>query len=86
MQPTTKVELLIKAWYQSARELESLKTRVDQLTIQHKEHTEQLADILLPADALAGEKIGVWYGDSIIMASHNNGVKRVEVRQRGRSL
>lgn len=76
---------LIKQWKFSSEEVAALRRRLNRAECDLKNAEEVLAKFLLPDDAKASETFCVWYGDSLIAAKHNNGIKSVELRTRGKS-
>lgn len=83
---------LIKDWLHAQRRLEGAKREVNSAECDLLNSTNALAKWMLPDDAKPGEKIAVWYGDSLIQVEPPpchpvpGGDAKVTVRQRGRSI
>lgn len=77
----------IDVWLACDRVLRSHRERMKSLESDLKQAEYNLAKWLLPSDAKPGEKIAVWYGDSLIVGELDdaNGGK-ITVRDRGGSL
>ena len=76
---------LIKRWKASTEQVTRLKNQLNRAECELSNSQEALAKFLLPDDAKANENFCVWYGDSLIAAKHNNGIKSVELRTKGKS-
>lgn len=65
-----------------------LRRNVIQAGIDLAKATDLLAKWLLPGDAKPGEKIAVWYGDSLVQveAPHDGQKPTITVRTRGKSM
>lgn len=85
MQVTNEGLDLIKRWKFTVEDAAHLRGRLNRAECELKNAEEALAKFLLPDDALASETFCVWYGDSLIAAKHNNGIKSVELRTKGKS-
>ena len=85
MKVTRDVEDHIKRWKVANDTVTSLKSRLNKAECELRNSREALAKCLLPSDAKANEMFCVWYGDSLIAARENNGVRSVELRTRGKS-
>lgn len=84
MKVTRDVEDHIKRWKAATKQVADLKRQLSKAECELKNSETALAKCLLPSDANANEKFCVWYGDSLVAASHNNGNHFVELRTRGR--
>jgi len=77
--------ILIKRWKASTEQLAKLNNQINRAECEAKNAEEALASFLLPSDAHANEIFCVWYGDSLIAAKHNNGIRSVGLRTKGKS-
>ncbi len=82
---TRDVEDHIKRWKFAINNVANLKSKLSKAECELRNAETALAKCLLPGDANADEKFCVWYGDSLIAASHNSGRHFVELRTRGQS-
>lgn len=76
---------LIKLWKSTSEQVMRLKNQLNRAECELLNSEEALAKFLLPNDAKANENFCVWYGDSLITAKHNNGIRSVELRTKGKS-
>lgn len=88
---TSEGKRLIERWLSAQNELEHCKSRVNSAECDLSKSQRDLAKWLLPDDAKPGEKIAVWFGDSLIQVEApgsdiTSGGARVSVRKRGKSL
>lgn len=86
-------ERLIKCWLGAQERLARAKSEVNSAECDLANSTMALAKWMLPEDAKSGEKIAVWYGDTLIQVeappnhpTPGGGDPKVTVRKRGRSL
>lgn len=80
---------LIRNWMAAASNVECAKQAVNRTECALTNATNELARWLLPDDAKVGEKISVWFGDSLVQVektSDNPTDGTVTIRKRGRSL
>ena len=85
MQVNNEGLVLIKRWKASTEQLMRLRNQINRAECEAKNAEQALAEFLLPSDAKASEIFCVWYVDSLIAAKHNNGIKSVELRTKGKS-
>lgn len=88
---TPEGERLIKRWLAAQDRLGRAKSEVNSADVELRNSANALSKWLLPDDAKPGEKIAVWFGDSLIQAEvpAQGGPPRdpqVTVRKRGRRL
>lgn len=82
-------EILIKSWVAANQRVADLERDLNSAKRNAANSEIELSKWLLPADAQTGEKICVWYGDSLIQVEcmGSGGVlSRVEIRTLGKSL
>lgn len=85
MKVTKDGEDLIKRWKFAAERVRCLKRDLNLAETELLNSETALAKFLLPDDARIDEKIGIWYGDSLIAAKCDiNGHHSVELRTRGK--
>lgn len=80
---------LVKNWLAAQERLRTAKVEVGYAERDINESQRALAKWLLPADAVPGEKISVWHGDSLIQVEvplQTHMLPTVTVRKRGRSI
>lgn len=86
-QVTSDTERLVKNWLEAQEELRTAITNQQRKTTELHQAAEALAKFLLPADVKPGEKIGIWYGDSLILAEQTEaGEYNCRVRTCGRAI
>lgn len=80
-------ERLIKQWLSATERLERAKSEKNSAECDVVNAQNALAKWLLPDDAKPGEKIAVWFGDSLIQAEVPQEIGRdakVTIRTRGK--
>jgi hypothetical protein len=86
---------LISEWLRAQESVERIRESLSSANSSLRHSEEQLAKWLIPEDAKPGEKIAVWFGDSLIQAEVGGVVSgdgpvramsatRVTVRKRGK--
>lgn len=85
MEVTSDGKELIKRWLDAKSLLHRAEAEVSRRIADDKEAKQLLAKWLLPDDAQPGEKIAVWFGDSLIQVTkgYQNYPHEVAVRTRG---
>lgn len=84
---TYAVERLVKNWLNDQATLQQAVAQQQRSTDELKKSADALAQYLLPADVKPGEQIGVWYGDSLILATKTEaGEFTCRVRTAGRAI
>lgn len=88
MRVTADGEMLIKRWMSALRHVEQLTRQLFGAKAELDDAVSELAKWMLPDDARTGEKISVWFGDSLVQVecADAGSTHRITVRQRGRSL
>lgn len=84
--PTSEGTRAIKAWLGAQEELRRAKDNLNRRECDLKNVESALAKWLLPPDAKVGEKIAVWYGDSLIQGEVCEDRTIITVRSRGKRL
>ena len=84
--PTDKGKRLINSWVAAQDRLVRAKSEVNGAECDVSNTRNALARWMLPEDVKPGEKIAIWYGDSLIQVEHvgPNYDAIVTVRTRGR--
>lgn len=85
MDITKDGEQKIKRWKYASELITSLKSQLSKAECELKNAETDLAKWLLPKDAISGEVIAVWFGDSLISAKHVDGNHSCVLRTRGKS-
>jgi hypothetical protein len=86
---TSEGTRLVKAWLGAQDEVERAKSRLRSAECDLANTQKALAKWMLPEDAKPGEKIAVWYVDSLIQVEvplQGHMTIPVTIRKRGRSL
>jgi hypothetical protein len=85
---TNEGERLIKNWLAVRDRVSRAHAEVTKLEKEERDTRKELAKWLKPMDATPGEKIAVWYGDTLVQVHvQNPGFDDiVTVRQRGKAL
>jgi hypothetical protein len=88
MEPSHEGKRLIDAWLNARREVARRRVWLESAETDVVDSRRALAAWLLPDDAKAGEKIAVWYGDSLIQveAPDLECDPIVTIRTRGKTL
>lgn len=86
--PTSEGERLVKNWLSEQEHLERCKSDLNRAQCDLANAKNALAKWILPNDAKKGEKIAIWYGDSLIQVEVENEFHdtTITVRVRGRHL
>lgn len=82
-------ERLVKAWLSETEMLERARGEVRRRECDLANSANALAKWMLPDDAKPGEKIAIWYGDSLIQVEKHAEMGRdpvITIRKRGRKL
>lgn len=66
---TADGEALVKSWVSAVQRVERLKAELNRATCDRDNTESALSKWLLPPDAVVGEKVAVWLGDSLIQAT-----------------
>lgn len=66
---TREGETLVKAWASAAERVKRLKSELSRAECDRDNAESALSKWLLPPDAVVGEKVAVWFGDSLIQAT-----------------
>ncbi len=78
---------LIEQWFSAQTEVERCKERLRTAETDEANATLAVGKWLLPSDARAGEKIAVWFGDSLIQAEvRHQRDPLITIRKRGESI
>lgn len=87
---TYEGEQAIKRWLAAREDTARARSALNRATCEETNAHNDLAKWMIPSDAKVGEKICVWYGDSLIQVEIEDGSPPgkyiVSVRTRGRSL
>ena len=77
----------IEHWQHAQLEVRRCKDRLNSAETTLTNAIIELGKWLLPSDAIPGEKIAVWFGDSMIQAEvRHNRDPLITIRTRGRAL
>ena len=66
---TSQGEALVRDWVLATQRVERLKAELNRATCDRDNAESALSKWLLPPDAVVGEKVAVWFGDSLIQAT-----------------
>ncbi len=66
---TSQGEALVKDWASASARVERLKSELNRAKCEADNAETALSKWLLPPDAVVGEKVAVWFGDSLIQAT-----------------
>lgn len=85
---TSEGEQKILRWLRAKEAQEQAERELNRRQCDTSNSKNDLAKWMVPGDAKPGEKIAIWYGDSLIQVEVNNPGHDhiVTVRSRGRSL
>lgn len=88
---TRQGEDLVKNWLDAQRRVASAKQLLANAYEIEREAHQALGEWILPVDANSGEKIAVWFGDSLIQSEvlaidEGKRLFEVTIRQRGRTV
>lgn len=89
---TMEGERLVRDWLAATERARMAKSELSRAECEVTNTQDALARWMIPGDAQTGEKIAVWYGDSLIQVNvpEKNGITfsnvEVVIRKRGRSL
>jgi hypothetical protein len=88
MEPTRDGEHFIKAWLGACESEKLAKGELNRAECNTHNTRSDLAKWMVPGDAKPGEKIAIWYGDSLIQVevAHPGKDHSVTIRTRGRAL
>ncbi len=81
---TAKGKTLIDNWLNAKQRIERLKRDLNTAECDYANTALALGKWLAPSDAKPGEKIAVWYGDSLFQTEITNGDPIITVRLRGK--
>lgn len=86
---TSEGERLVKAWLDAKQEVDRTKSHLNRAECDVTNTQNALAKWMLPEDAKPGEKIAVWYGDSLIQVEvplQSHMTAPITIRKRGKRL
>jgi hypothetical protein len=85
---TSEGKRLIDAWLGALQRIAGAKRELNSAECDENNTRRALAKWLTPDDAVAGEKIAVWYSDSLIQVTVPTEIQDpvVTIRQRGKGL
>lgn len=88
-EPTIDGQHLIEAWLLASDRVARAKRELVSYEVDLGVARRELAKWLTPVDGMAGEKIAVWFGDSLIQVTIGtipHADSEISIRKRGRSV